>query len=184
MVAEWHGHQQEAEGEAKIMASTYQRGEWYWGKVQRNGVPHRFPLRTKDPAIAETRLASRVKELDAPRGAIGGEWTVDEAADRFVDEHFPNLKPKAIRRYRASLRWLLPVFGHMKLADLSSKDLSAFETERPDSGWAADIRRYRQARLGLSELHLLELRGVGVGLPQPSAALHPRQGQEGGNGRE
>jgi integrase/recombinase XerD len=130
MVAEWHGHQQEAEGEAKIMASTYQRGEWYWGKVQRNGVPHRFPLRTKDPAIAETRLASRVKELDAPRGAIGGEWTVDEAADRFVDEHFPNLKPKAIRRYRASLRWLLPVFGHMKLADLSSKDLSAFETER------------------------------------------------------
>lgn len=112
------------------MASVYQRGEWYWGKVQRNGKPHRFPLRTKDQSIAKTRLASRVKEFDAPRDGVGGEWTVAEAADRFIDEHFINLKPKAIIRYRTSLRWLIPAFGHMRLDELSSKHLSAFEAER------------------------------------------------------
>lgn len=71
-----------------------------------------------------------MKELDSPRGLSGGEWTVKEAVDKFVDEHFPNLKPKAIRRYATSLRWLVPAFGHMKMADISSKDLSSFETER------------------------------------------------------
>jgi integrase len=55
---------------------------------------------------------------------------VVEAVERFIDEHFPNLKPKAIRRYKTSLHWLIPAFGHMKLADVSSKDLSKFETER------------------------------------------------------
>jgi integrase/recombinase XerD len=55
---------------------------------------------------------------------------VTEVAEKFIDEHFSNLKPKAIRRYKTSLRWLIPAFGHMKLADVSSRDLSAFETER------------------------------------------------------
>jgi integrase len=82
------------------------------------------------PDTAKKRLAAKVKELDAPRGGIGGDWTVAEATEKFVDEHFPNLKPKAIRRYLTSLRWLIPAFGHMKLADVSSKDLSTFETER------------------------------------------------------
>jgi integrase len=139
LVAKWRGQQPKVEG-AKAMASTYQRGEWYWGKVQRNGVPHRFPLRTKDSDTADIRLAAKVKELDAPRGTIGGEWTVAEAAERFVDEHFPNLKPKAIRRYRTSLRWLIPVFGHMKLADVSSKDLSTFETQRRRSATRSGTR--------------------------------------------
>ena len=112
------------------MASVYQRGPWFWGKVQRNGKSIRFPLRTQDRGIAEIRLQAKLKELDAPRGAIGGEWTVAEAAERFIDEHFPNLKPKSIRRYRASLRLLLPHFGGMKLDEVSSKDLAAYEALR------------------------------------------------------
>lgn len=112
------------------MASVYARGEWFWGKVQRGGKPIRVPLRTKDRSIAEIRLAAKVKELDAPRDGAGTEWTLTEAADKFIDEHFPNLKPKAIRRYKTSLRWLIPFFGDMRLADISSKDLSAFETMR------------------------------------------------------
>ena len=88
------------------MASKYQRGEWYWGKVQRHGIPHRFPLRTKDPDIAETRLATRVKELDTPKGLVGGEWTVREAVDKFVDEHFPISNPKqSVATLRAFAGW-------------------------------------------------------------------------------
>ncbi len=112
------------------MASIYQRGPWFWGKVQRNGKPIRFSLRTKDREAAELRLQTKLKELDAPKNGVGGEWTVNEAAEKFIDEHFPNLKPQAIRRYRTSLRWIIPHFGHMRLTELSSKDLSAFETMR------------------------------------------------------
>lgn len=112
------------------MAKVFWRGKWAWADFYRDGKRIREPLRTKDPAVADLRLAQKIREYDNRQGLAGGEYTVAEAAEKFIDEHFPNLKPKSIRRYRASLRLLLPHFGHMKLADISSKDLSAYETAR------------------------------------------------------
>lgn len=114
------------------MASIYQRsGGWYWGKVQRRGRPIRRPLKTKDEAEARRKLALWVRELDGATFGRGlGDFTVREAIDRFTDEHIPTLKPKAIMRYHTSAGWVLKHFGEMKLRDIGSRDLYAFEQWR------------------------------------------------------
>jgi integrase len=113
------------------MASIYWRNGVAWGKAQRGGKVYRRSLKTADQGTAERRLSAWVKELDSHRaGRVIGDFTVREAVDRFIEEHLPTLKPKAIMRYDTSIGHLLQHFGAMRLRDISSKDLSAFEQAR------------------------------------------------------
>lgn len=113
------------------MASIYWRNGNAWGKVQRGKKTYRRPLKTRDQATAELRLAAFVKELDTPAGSGGsGEHTVRDAIDRFTREHLPTLKAGAIRRYYTSSAWVLRHFGELKLRDVTSKQLYSFEQWR------------------------------------------------------
>jgi integrase len=114
------------------VASIYKRsGGLWWAKVQRQGRVHRRPLKTKDEGEARRKLSVYVRELDgASFGRCVGDFTVREAIDRFTDEHIPLLKPKAIMRYETSAGWILQHFGEMRLRDIGSRDLYAFEQWR------------------------------------------------------
>lgn len=113
------------------MASVYWRNGWAWGKAQRNKKTLRRPLKTRDEATARIRLDAWVKELDAPAALGGsGEQTVRQAIDKFTTDHLPTLKPGGVRRYYSSSAWILQHFGEMKLREVGSKDLYAFEKWR------------------------------------------------------
>lgn len=128
------------------MASTYQRNGVIWGKVQRKGKVLRRSLKTGDQATADLRLDAWVKELDvtdsASDAAGTGEHTVRQALDRFTLEHMPTLKPGAIRRYYTSSAWILQHFGELKLREVRSKQLYAFEQ------WRKKMR-YRSKRISI-----------------------------------
>lgn len=113
------------------MATVYWRKGKAWARLQRGGRDIRRSLNTEDAEVAARRLGALIKEIDDERSGRGtGNFTVREAVDRFIEDHAPNLKPQAIRRYATSLKWLLPVFGDMLLSQVSSKDLLAFEQAR------------------------------------------------------
>jgi integrase len=73
-----------------------------------------------------------VKDVDAARSGlkVDTDHTVRMAANKWIEEHLPTLRKGAIRRYDTSLGWLLPYFGHMRLRDIGSKELYAFEQHR------------------------------------------------------
>lgn len=110
--------------------AIYWRNGWAWARAQRNSKEYRAPLRTKDPEIAERKYASWLKDLDTPKDALETVHTVQEAIDKFTDEHLPNLKPKAVKRYCTSAKWIAPHFGDMKLAEVGFKELYSFEQKR------------------------------------------------------
>lgn len=113
------------------MASIYQRGPVWWGKAQKKGRTYRRSLHTGDEEKARLRLGAWLKQLDAELNGRGlGEHTVREAADRFVDEHMTTLKPRAAERYFASMRYVMTHFGEMRLADVSKREMYAFEQWR------------------------------------------------------
>lgn len=113
------------------MPSIYWRNGWAWGKIQRGGHTYRRSLKTKDESIAARQLVTLIKEVEAERyGTAMGEFTVREAIDKFTNEHMRGLKPKAILRYHTSSAWVLQHFGPMKLKEIGSKELYAFEQWR------------------------------------------------------
>ena len=113
------------------MASIYKRNKIWWGKAQKKGRTYRGSLHTGDEAEARIRLKGWVRRLEIELNGRGlGLHTVREAADRFVDEHMNTLKPRAAERYFASMRFILPHFGEMRLTDVSKRDLYGFEQGR------------------------------------------------------
>ena len=60
--------------------------------------------------------------------------TFNEAAEKFVEEHFPTLRPASAERYIVSLRRLADVFAGMALEDITSAALYEFEQARYRAG--------------------------------------------------
>lgn len=124
------------------MAGLYRRGKVYWARAQRQGREHRRSLKTADRAIAERRLRQWLAELDAIAWGDKPRKTFDQAAERFVIEHLTTLKPASARRYGVSLKNLAEQFGGKTLDQVTSGELSAFETARRSTGvTAGTIRR-------------------------------------------
>ncbi len=112
--------------------SIYWRNGWAHGKLKRVKIsprPLRRSFNTKDAEVAQLRHDTWVKELDTPPGETTTH-TVREAIDKFTDEHMPTLRPKAIRRYMVSAKWLLAYFVDLKLTEVTSKVLYEFEKWR------------------------------------------------------
>lgn len=116
------------------MAGLYKRGKTWWGRVQRGHREHRRSLKTSDKAIAERRLRKWVGEIDAMAWGEKPSRTFTEAAERFIREHLPNLKPQSARRYGVSIMHLIEAMGNKPLAAIGRAVMTEFETARRSQG--------------------------------------------------
>jgi integrase len=112
------------------MAGIYRRGTVYWGRANRQNREYRRSLKTSDRAIAEKRLRTWLDELDAIAWGDKPRRTYAEAEEKFIREHLTSIKPKSALRYGVSLKHLAEHFGSMMLHQITSGELSAFETKR------------------------------------------------------
>ncbi|AMN41088.1 tyrosine-type recombinase/integrase [Rhodoplanes sp. Z2-YC6860] len=124
------------------MASIYRRGKTWWGRIQRGNKEYREPLETRSQSVARKRLTQWIDRLDAAAWGEKPRVTLNEIADRFTNEHLPNIRHQSARRYGVSLIHLDRELGHLMLDSIGSAELIAFETSRRADGAAAPtIRR-------------------------------------------
>ena len=116
------------------MAGLYRRGKVYWARANRQNREHRRSLKTADRAIAEKRLRSWLDELDAIAWGDKPRRNYAEAEEKFVREHLTTIKPKSALRYGVSLKHLSEHFGFKMLHEITSAELSEFETKRRTQG--------------------------------------------------
>jgi integrase len=124
------------------MSNLYQRGKTYWGRTQRQGREYRRSLKTKNRAIAERRLREWLEELEAIAWGDKPRRSWEETAARFVAEHFPAIKLSAQLRYAVSMRHLNDHFAGKMLHQITSAEMSEFESKRRAAGVSTStIRR-------------------------------------------
>lgn len=124
------------------MAGTYRRGKTWWGRAQRDGIEHRFSLRTEDRRIAEKRLRQWLNEMDAQAWGEKPPRPWELVWEKFVREHFHNIKPTSRRRYVVSLKNLSKLLDGKTIQQVTIGLLSEFETMRRTEGATAPtIRR-------------------------------------------
>jgi integrase len=124
------------------MANLYQRGKTWWARATRQGREFRRSLKTKNRAIAERRLREWLGELEAIAWGDKPQRSWEEAAAKFIAEHFPTIKLGARRRYAVSMRHLNDHFAGKMLHQITSAEMCEFETRRRATGVSTSaIRR-------------------------------------------
>lgn len=123
------------------MANIYRRGQTWWGRAQKGGQEHRISLQTRSESVARERLRTWLDELDAQAWGARPKITLNEAADTFITEHGPTLRPSSLSRYGRSIMWLDERMGSKLLTAITSADLKDFETWRRSGGTSAPTVR-------------------------------------------
>lgn len=124
------------------MASLYQRGKTWWGRIQRGGKEYRRSLETRSKSVARERLTKWIDRLEAASWGEKPRTTLNEVADLFINLHLPTIRHQSARRYGVSLSHLDREMGHLMLDSIGSAELVAFETaRRGDGAQAPTIRR-------------------------------------------
>jgi integrase len=128
-------------GKKPKIANVWWRNGWAWGRIQFEGHEYREPLDTQDPRDARERVQAWIKSLKDQKWGKKPRRTFDEAADKFIAEHLPNLKRAAdgelgrgAKRYLQSLIPLTEHFSGKALEEIGSGLLSAFEQRRRKQG--------------------------------------------------
>lgn len=116
------------------MAGIYKRGKTWWARAQRGNREYRRSLKTSDKAVAEKRLRQWLTELEALAWGDKPQRTLTEAAERFIREHLPTLKPASGRRYGVSIIHLVDRMGTMPLHQIGKAAMTEFETFRRSAG--------------------------------------------------
>jgi len=108
------------------------RGKTAWGRTRWKGQELRKSLKTASETVARRRFKDWVDELDEldrrPR------YTYDDMALRFIDEHFPTVRPRSAQRYRTSMDALIDHFEKRYLFEITSAMLSEFVDKRRRAG--------------------------------------------------
>ena len=128
--------------EARLPPGTYRRGKVIWGRVQIDGREHRSSLRCTDPRQAARALEEWKQQLAQARdGAVGAEsWKA--AVLRWDDEVLATaVKPAVRRRYMASITMLDPVFGELRLNEITIRKIGDYVGGRSGQVSNATIRR-------------------------------------------
>jgi integrase len=124
------------------MSRLYRRGKTYWGRASRDGREIRRSLKTADRKVAERRLRFWLNELDAISWGEKPRRSYADAEEKFIREHLTTIKLRAAKRYGDSLKHLSEHFGDKTLDQITSAELSSFETKRREDGVSTStIRR-------------------------------------------
>jgi integrase/recombinase XerD len=145
------------------MAKVYDRPDspYKWGRFTYQGIERRKSLETTSDRLANERLIEWIAEVKSGKGKVD-KWEIqrlfEDAANKFIDEHFPRLKPKAAKRYRVSLMHWTDFFASTNpetgkqrvvyLDDITKSVLSDFEVMRRKQGRANGTIRRDFACLG------------------------------------
>src|SRR5882672_5537375 len=116
------------------MATLYRRDKIYWARATRDGREQRASLKTSNRKIAEQRLRQWLANLDAIAWGDKPQRSYVEAEERFIREHLTTLSKGGATRYGVSLKHLSEHFGDKMLHQITSAELSAFETKRRADG--------------------------------------------------
>jgi integrase len=131
------------------MAGVYKRGKTWYGRVTRGGKEHRRSLETSSKSVAEERFRKWLDELKATDWGGRPRRTFDEAAQRFVAEHFKTIREKSAKRYMVSLNNLTDHFQGVYLDDIDNDKLLQFEMKRRDAKVSSSTIRRDLACLGV-----------------------------------
>jgi integrase len=124
------------------MANLYRRGKTWSARATRQGREFRRSLKTKNRAIAERRLREWLEELEAIAWGDRPRRSWEEAAAKFIAEHFATIKRGAQLRYAVSMKHLNNHFAGKMLHQITSAEMSGFETKRRAEGVSTStIRR-------------------------------------------
>jgi len=124
------------------MSNLYRRGKTWWARTQRKGREYRGSLKTKNRAVAEKRFQQWLGELEAIAWGDKPRRSWVEAAEKFIKEHLPTIKPSARLRYTVSMHHLNNHFAGKMLHQITSAEMSEFETKRRGDGVSTStIRR-------------------------------------------
>jgi integrase len=129
-------------GKAKHQTGIYTRpgSPSLWGRIQIDGHEHRRSLRTADQEEAGRRYDAWRTEIE--RLAQGGAETWQDAVVRWSTEVLPSsVKPAVQRRYLASIAMLDPVFGELRLAQITTRTIANYVSSRSGKVSNATIRR-------------------------------------------
>jgi integrase len=116
------------------MAGIYKRGKVWWARIERRGKEYRKSLETASERVARERLLTFIADVKVGKWVDKKRRTFEEAASKFIDEHFPRIKPNSRKRYRVSLMNLHDLFRIVFLDEITSAVLSDFEVARRKQG--------------------------------------------------
>lgn len=126
----------------KLPPNIYLRGKTYWYRLQHGKKEHRGSLETSNLGEAKERVERVRKELNATEWGAKPRQSFNAAAEKFGEDHFPNLKPASATRYLISIANLLETFNGIMLHDIGSAKIGEFERARRKAGVSSStIRR-------------------------------------------
>ena len=111
-----------------------------YGRFTYKGQDFRKSLDTTSERIAKERLLAWIADVKSGKWVDGrARRKFEDAVLKFIDEHFPRIKPKSRMRYRVSLTNIVNFFEASEhkiayLEDISSAVLSDFEVARRKDG--------------------------------------------------
>lgn len=118
------------------------RGKVYHYRFEKNGQEFEGSLDTGDLSQAKERRDRKLAELKAANWGETPKRTFNQAAERFGEEHFPNLKRATRTRYTVSVANLLQDFNGVNLDAIDAIKLGEFERRRKAMNvTSATIRR-------------------------------------------
>jgi integrase len=124
------------------MSNIFRRGKVYWARASRDGREVRRSLKTTDRKTAERRARLWLNELDAIGWGEKPRRSYADAEEKFIRERLTSIKPRAAKRYGDSLKHLSERFGDKTIDQITSGELSSFETKRRADGvTTSTIRR-------------------------------------------
>ena len=140
------------------MAQVYKRGKVWWVRFQHEGKRVQRSARTtrKDEALKVlVELQEKVRRrqpLDPDRHSF------EEAAERFVQEHLPLLKPNSAAGYHTHIRFMLEQFQGLHLDEIDRVKIADYISSRRRAGSSSPtIRRH------LATLSSVFTRAIGWG---------------------
>lgn len=120
----------------------YKRGDTYWGRVRLAGREHRSSLRTADQREAAKRLKAWAAKVERTVVTDPDSPSFKEAVIRWAEEVLPkSVKPAVMKRYLTSIAMLDPVFGNLRIGEVSTARISEYVSSRTRTASNATIRR-------------------------------------------
>lgn len=125
-----------------MAGNIYKRGKTWWGRIQHRGKEHRRSLGTTARDLAEKRVKAWIESLEAEAWGETPPLLFDTAAESFIEEHLPTIKPSSAKRYIVSLRQLLPHMRGVRLDKIDRAKLGEYvAARRRDGASQPTIRR-------------------------------------------
>jgi len=113
---------------------SLQARETWWGRIQHRGKEHRRSLGTTARDIAEKRVKAWIESLEAEEWGETPPLLFDAAAEAFIEEHLPTIKPSSAKRYISSLRKMLPHMRGLRLDKIDRTKLTEYVAYRKREG--------------------------------------------------